>query len=158
MTIDDIKEELKRYKHDCQLIDDYEKEVEFYNSKILSCTSQISAMPKSGTELQDKQAEYLARLEDVKTEKYTRLIELENRKELVECVISKLKQPYRRLLHLAYIQEWESMDKKGAVKVEIGYGLPITANIMGYEYKYFCKKLHKTSLFEYMKEREKHNV
>ena len=94
------------------------------------------------------------KLEDLKVEKYTRLIELESKKELVEGAISKIKQPYKRLLHLAYIQEWENIDKKGAIKQEIGYGLPVTASIMGYEYKYFCKKLHKTALFEYMKVRD----
>ena len=154
MTIDDVKEELKRYEHDCKLIEDIENEVEFYNSKLLSCTSQISAMPKGDTELKDKMAEYIARLEVLEIEKYTRLIELENRKELVECTIAKLKQPYRRLLHLAYIQEWTHCDENGAEKVEIGYGLHITASVMSYTYKHTCR-LHGKALQEYLEEREK---
>ena len=157
MTIEDIKEELHRYEHDCKMIDDFEKEVEFYNSKLYSCTSQLNDTTKGGKMLQDKIAEYISKLEDLKAEKYERLIELEDRKDFVEKVIAKVKQPYRRLLHITYIQEWECEDERGNMRAEIGHTLDQTAYIMGYAYKYTCR-LHGRALQEYLKARGNQDV
>ena len=154
VKIEEVKEELNRYKHDCKLIDDYEKEVEFYNSKLLACTSEISDMPKGGPMLQDKIAEYIARLEDLKTEKYKRLIELEDRKELVEKIVSQLKQPYQTLLYITYMQEHEYRDVDGSKRTIIGNTLKETSWLMNYEYKYTCC-LHGRALIEYLKVRVK---
>lgn len=153
MTIDEVKEELKRYADDCKMIDDFEKEVEIYNSKILSCTAQLNDTSGSGTGIKDKIAEYIAKLEDLKAEKYARLIEVENRKELVEKTIAHIKQPYARLLFITYIQEWECKDERGKTRIEIGHKLNLTGYIMGYSYKHICK-LHGRALQEYLKVRE----
>jgi len=154
MTIEDVKKELRRYEHDCKLIGDFEQEVEFYNTKILTCTAQLSGMPRGSSVVRDKIAEYIAKLEDLKCEKYSRLIELENRKEIVEKTIAQLNQPFKRLLHITYIQEWERQDDDGSMRYEIGHTLTETSYLMGYVYKYTCK-LHGIALNEYLKVREK---
>lgn len=153
MTTDEVKEELKGYEHDYKMMESIEKQVEVYRSKLSSCTSKISATPKGSPDVQDKIAEYIAKLEELEILKYTRLVELENKKELIEKTIMKLKQPYKRILHLVYIEEWQHQDAKGTEKIEIGYGLPIAAAIMGFEYKYFCK-LHGIALLEYIEVRD----
>lgn len=138
MKIEDVKIELKSYKDDCKLIDSIEDQISFYTSKLTSCTAEISDMPRGSRVVQDRLAEYIAKLEDLKAEKYLHLIELENKKRLIENVIFQLEQPYKTLLHIAYIQ---------------GNTLTETAYQMQYEYKYACK-LHGKALVEYLKVRE----
>lgn len=153
MTIEEVKDELKGYEHDYKMIEGIENQVEIYKSKLTSCTSELSATPKGDSGLRDKMGEYIARLQELEILKYTRLIELENKKELIEETVSKLKQPYRRILFLTYIEEWQHQNDEGTEITEIGYGLPVAAKIMDFEYKYFCK-LHGRALLEYMKVRE----
>lgn len=142
MIIEDVKKELKSYKDDIKLIKSMEEQIEHYNSKLTSCTAEISDMPKGSRVIQDRMAEYIAKLEDLKADKYTQLTKLENKKQVIEETIFKLEQPLKTLLHITYIS---------------GDSLTETAYKMGYTYKHICK-LHGKALVEYMKEREKHDV
>ena len=153
MKIEDVKKELMAYKNNCKLIMSIEEEIEFYNSKLTSCTSQISQTPKGGSEVQDKIAEYIVKLEELKASKYSQLIELENKKAQVENAVHKLEQPFRNLLYLTYIQSCEYEDQNGHTKTVIGHTLFETSYIMNYTYKYTCK-LHGKALLEYLKVRE----
>lgn len=142
MIIEDVKKELKSYKYDIKLIRIMEEQIEYYNSKLTSCSTEINGMPKGSPTIKDKIAEYVAKLEDLKVEKIAQLTKLENRKQVVENTIFKLEQPSKTLLHITYIS---------------GDSLTETAYKMGYTYKHICK-LHGKALVEYMKEREKDNV
>ena len=156
MTIEDVKKELKAYKSNFKLIESIEEQIEFYNTKLTACTSQITGTPKGGSEVQDKIAEYIVKLEELKANKYSQLIELENNNQQVEKVVCQLAQPYKTLLHITYIQLSESEDRRGNAKTIIGNRLSDTAVLMNYSYKHVCK-LHGEALVEYMKVRE-HNV
>lgn len=157
MTIDEIKEELKAYKDDYKLIKSMEEQIEFYETKLTSCTAQLSNTPKGVPEVKDRLAEYIAKIEDLKAEKYSRLIEIENKKDCVEKVVNELKQPYKTLLYLTYIQVWKYLDSSGNEKTVIGHTLSETSYIMNYDYKYTVK-LHGQALREYLKAREEINV
>ena len=154
MTIEDIENELKSYKNDWFLIKSMEEQVAFYEAKLTACTSQISDTTRGSSAVHDKIAEYIARIEELQIEKYTRLIELENKLEVIEKTVDKLKQPYKTLLFITYIQESEYTDECGQVRTIIGHKNYETAYIMSYDPKYFSR-LHRRALWEYKKEREK---
>lgn len=154
MTIEDVREELNAYKHNCKMIADIEGQVEFYKTKLTSCTAQLADTPKGGPTVQDKIAEYIARLEELMIEKYARLIEIENEKEIVEMNVDKLKQPYKRLLYIRYLQAENYEDDKGEMQIKYGHTARETASLIGYEYKY-AQKLHKRALIEYLKIKDK---
>lgn len=138
MTIDDVKDELKAYKDDCKLIESIEDQISLYTSKLTSCTAEINDMPKGSRVVQDRMAEYIAKIQDLKADKYLHLIEIENKKQLIEKTILRMEQPFKTLLHITYID---------------GKSLTETASKMGYTYKHICK-LHGKALIEYMKVRE----
>ncbi len=138
MTIEDVKKELNAYKNDCKLIDKMQEQITYYETRLTSCTIEISDMPKGSPTIQDRMAEYIAKLEDLKAEKIVQLIELEDKKHNIEKYILQLDQPYKTLLYTTYI---------------IGNSLTETAYEMEYEYKYTCK-LHGKALVEYLKVRE----
>lgn len=139
MTIEDVKKELNSYKDDLKLIESMEEQIEHYDSKLTSCTKELNAMPKGSPEIQDRMAEYVAKLMDLKADKLLQLIKLENKKQTVEKTIFELEQPSKALLHIKYIN---------------GNSLTETAYKMGYTYKHICK-LHGKALVEYMKARDK---
>jgi len=150
MTTDSVKEELQSYKYDCKLIESIEEQVAFYEAKLTSCTSQISDTPRGGSPVHDKIAEYIVKLDELKTEKYTRLIELEAKIHEVEKIVHQLKQPYKSLLYITYLQEWQFEDVAGNFKTIIGHKLYETAYILGYEKKH-ASVLHQVALREYLK-------
>lgn len=154
MTIEEVKEELLDYKNDCKLINSIEDQLDFYTSKLTSCTSQLRETTGGGGTVKDKLAEYICKLEELKAKKFTQLIELEQRKERVERIVMGLKQPYKTLLYITYLQVTEYEDNLGNAKTVIGHKQYEAAYLMNYEPKYFTK-LHKKALVEYLKAREK---
>lgn len=139
MNIEDVKNELKSYRDDYKLIESIEEQINMYASKLTSCTAEISDMPRGSRVIQDRMAEYIAKIEDLKADKYKRLNELEKKTKMIENIIFQLEQPYKTLLYLTYIE---------------GNSLTETAFKIEYDYKYTCK-LHGRALNEYLKIREK---
>lgn len=139
MNIEDVKKELNSYIDDSEMIEKLEEKILYYETKITSCTKEISNMPKGSPKVRDKMAEYIAILEDLKAEKVAQLIEYEKKKHYIENIILQLDQPYKLLLYTAYVE-----DKS----------LTETAVVIKYDYKYTCK-LHGIALAEYLKIREK---
>ncbi len=139
MTINDVKKELRSYIHDYKLIKSIEERIEFYTSKLDSCTAEISSMPKGTPLVQDRLAEYIATIEDLKAEKLSFLEDMEKKQACVERTILALEQPYRNILYKTYIED------KAIRKV---------AEEIPLEYKYACR-LHGKALLEYKKIREK---
>ena len=136
--MNEIKKELRSYIHDLKLIQKMEDQIEFYTSKLDSCTAEISSMPKGTPLIQDKHAEYIATIEDLKAEKYSCLKEMLKKKARIEKTILALEQPYKNILYMVYIENKELVD----VAAEIPF-----------EYKYTCR-LHGKALLEYKKIRE----
>jgi DNA-directed RNA polymerase specialized sigma subunit len=139
MNIEDVKKELNSYIGDSEIIEKLEEKISYYETKITSCTKEISDMPKGSPTVRDKMAEYIALLEDLKVEKIEQLISYKKKKRYIENIILKLDQPYKLLLYTAYID---------------GKSLTETAVVIKYDYKYTCK-LHGIALNEYLKIREK---
>ena len=155
MIVEDVKKELQDYRNDWQLLARIEEEIEYYDAKLTSCTAQLSATPKGTPEVADKIAEYIAKLEEVKANKFKQLIDLENKTERIENIVDSLAQPYKTLLHTTYIKKGEYVNEEGVAKIVVGCKLRETAYLMTYEYKYICK-LHGKALLEYLKVRERY--
>ena len=154
MTIEEVKEELLAYKDDYKLISSIEDQLDFYTSKLTSCTSQIRETTGGGGVVHDKIAEYIAKLEELKAKKFAQLTELEERKERVENIVMSLKQPFKTLLYKTYLEVTEYEDNNGHVKTVVGHKLYETAYLMNYDPKYLSR-VHKKALREYLKVRDK---
>ena len=139
MNIEDVKKELNSYKYDLKLIESIEEQIDKYATKRDSCTAELSNMPKGNPVVQDRMAEYIAKIEDLRADKYKRLNELEKKTKSIENVIFKLEQPYKTILYNTYIK---------------GDTLTETACEIRKDYKYTCR-LHGKALIKYLKEREK---
>ena len=64
MTIEEAKEELKRYKFDQARIDEAIEDIEALKERAFKITSTLSDMPRGTSPIQDKKAEIVAKYVD----------------------------------------------------------------------------------------------
>ncbi len=131
--MEEIKKELSAYLYDKKLLKEKEQDLEELITKAEKITTELSDMPKGTPEIQDKIAEYTAKIVDLKNEKCRQIIEMYKTKHEIEAKIDMLEQPYRNILYYKYIK---------------GYKLERVADEIEKEYKYVCT-LHGEALIYY---------
>lgn len=132
-SMEDIKKELGEYLQESKLLKNKEEELEELITKATKVTTEISDMPKGSPKVEDKMAEYAAKIVDIKNEKYEQLINMYKAKKKVEDKIDKLQQPYKNILYYKYIK---------------GYSLTEVAYQIGYDYDY-TRRMHGIALVKY---------
>ena len=131
--MDEIKKELNSYQYDIKLLKEKEEELEELITKAEKITTELSDMPKGTPQIQDKIAEYTAKIIELKNQKIDQIIEMYKQKEMIEKKIDLLEQPYKDILYYKYIK---------------GYTLTQIANEINYDSDYI-KSLHGTALLKY---------
>ena len=131
--MEETKYELSSYINDKKLLKEKEAELEELITKATKITTELSDMPKGSGEIQDKMAQYVSQIVDLKKEKYEQIINMYKTKKKIENKIDKLEQPYKNILYFKYIK---------------GENLTKVANKIGYNYKWTCQ-LHGQALMNY---------
>ena len=137
-TIEEIKKELNSYTDDKKYLEDRKQDVEELREQATKMTSVISDMPKGSNPVNDRLAEYVAKITDMVEESYKFVIELEEKRIRIENIINQIEQPYKNILYYRYIKD---------------YNLTDVASQIGHEYKWTCV-LHGKALEKYRKIRE----
>lgn len=135
MTIEEAKEELRRYKYDQDRIDEALEDIERLKDRAMKTTSTLSSEPHSASVIQDKLAEIIAMYVDKAQEMSELTKQMIQHQKQVEQKIAALPQPYQNILYYTY---------------QKGYTLTKTAAAVGYEYIY-TTELHGKALKLYAK-------
>lgn len=151
LKLEDIKKELEEYYDNQKIIDTYEKnngKIERLLNTATKTTTTYSDMPKGSSVIQDRNAEAISEIVDLKTENKkledtnnSYLLEMKNRNLIVLSTILQLKKPYKSILYYKYIEN---------------QNLTKIANIISKEYKWVCK-LHGKALLNYLEQRNNKN-
>lgn len=131
--MEETKKELSAYLYNKELLKEKEQDLEELITKAEKITTELSDMPKGTPVIQDKIGEYVAKIVDLKNEKYKQLIDMEKKKIEIENKIDMLEQPYRNILYYKYI--------KGLSLTQVAYKI-------GYDYDY-TRKIHGIALIKY---------
>jgi len=130
MTIEEAKEELKRYKFDQARIDEAIEDIEALKERAFKITSTLSDMPRGTSPIQDKKAEIVAKYVDKANEMAILNSEMMEKQKKIESKILKIQQPYQNILYFTY---------------QKGMNLTQVASKIGYEYIY-TTELHGKAL------------
>jgi DNA-directed RNA polymerase specialized sigma subunit len=138
-TIEEIKKELSSYIQDKKYIEEKKADIEELREQATNTTSMLTDMPKGSNPINDKIAEYVAKILDLQAENLEFILNLEKRKKEIENIINTMEQPYKNILYFRYIK---------------GYNLTEVASLIGNEYKWCCV-LHGKALEQYRKIKER---
>lgn len=130
MTVEEAKEELRRYKYDQDRINEALEDIEALKERAYKTTSTLSDMPKGSSPIQDKKAEIVAMYVDKANEMSALTKEMLEKQKNIENKILKIQQPYQNILYFAY--------QKGMTLTQV-------ASKIGYEYIY-TTELHGKAL------------
>jgi septation ring formation regulator EzrA len=130
------KEELRTYITELNYIRELEDEIEQLRTKAEAITKEISDMPIGSSTVKDKMAQCVAQIVDLTTKKAEYISKSLETLKRIESIIASLPKKYRNILHSIYIQ---------------GKSLTTVAADNGYDYIYFCRKVHKKALELYKK-------
>lgn len=137
-TIEEIKKELSSYIQEKKYIEEKKADIKELEEQATNVTSVLSDMPKGSNPVQDRIAEYVAKILDLQAENYQYLLNLEKKKQEIENIINMMEQPYKNILYFRYIK---------------GYNLTEVASMIGNEYKWCCV-LHGKALEQYRRLKE----
>lgn len=130
------KEELNEYRENIKYIEEKINDTEEVKSKIEKVTTVLSfTKTQSSRESQDRFADAISKLEELKLDCTEKLKELLLRKFIIDEKIEKINQPYRNVLFYRYTRE-KSWDE--------------VAQELGYSRDYVCE-LHGEALYLYSK-------
>lgn len=118
IKIEQAKQELKDYREDIKYIEEKLNDTEEVRGKIEKVTSILSLSKTSGGDISnDKFADGINRLEELKIDCSDRMQELLLKKFLIDSKIERTEQPYRNVLFFRYTRgkSWEEVAK------ELGY-------------------------------------
>lgn len=118
LKIEQSKQELKDYREDIKYIEEKLNDTEEVKGKIEKVTSILSLSKTSGGEISnDKFADGISRLEELKIDCSDKMQELLLKKFLIDSKIETIEQPYRNVLFFRYTRgkSWEEVAK------ELGY-------------------------------------
>lgn len=136
LKIEQSKQELKDYREDIKYIEEKLNDTEEVKGKIEKVTSILSLSKTSGGEISnDKFADGINRLEELKIDCSDRMQELLLKKFLIDSKIERTEQPYRNVLFFRYTRgkSWEEVAKE-----------------LGYTRDYVCE-MHGEALYLYSK-------
>ena len=136
LKIEQSKQELKDYREDIKYIEEKLNDTEEVRGKIEKVTSILSLSKTSGGDISnDKFADGINRLEELKIDCSDRMQELLLKKFLIDSKIERTEQPYRNVLFFRYTRgkSWEEVAKE-----------------LGYTRDYVCE-MHGEALYLYSK-------
>lgn len=136
IKIEQAKQELKDYREDIKYIEEKLNDTEEVRGKIEKVTSILSLSKTSGGDISnDKFADGINRLEELKIDCSDRMQELLLKKFLIDSKIERTEQPYRNVLFFRYTRgkSWEEVAKE-----------------LGYTRDYVCE-MHGEALYLYSK-------
>ena len=102
MTVEEAKEELRRYKYDQDRIEEALADIEHLRDRAMKTTSTLSTEPHSASVIQDKIAEIVAMYVDKANEMSKLTKEMIEHQRQVEKKINSLPQPYQNILYYTY--------------------------------------------------------
>lgn len=132
--MEQTKEELRTYCDELKYIKKIENEIEELRTRAEAITKEISDMPSGSSVIKDKMAECVAQIVDLMNKKADYIYQSLESLKRIEDTIEKLPKKYRNILHSIYIEN-NSLTKVAAEN--------------GYDYTYFCRKIHKRALILY---------
>lgn len=136
LKIEESKQELKDYREDIKYIEEKLNDTEEVKGRIEKVTTILSLSKTSGGDASnDKFADGISRLEELKIDCSDRMQELLLKKFSIDTKIESLEQPYRNILFFRYTRgkSWEEVAKE-----------------LGYTRDYVCE-LHGDALYLYSK-------
>lgn len=136
IKIEQAKQELKDYREDIKYIEEKLNDTEEVRGKIEKVTSILSLSKTSGGDISnDKFADGINRLEELKIDCSDRMQELLLKKFLIDSKIERTEQPYKNVLFFRYTRgkSWEEVAKE-----------------LGYTRDYVCE-MHGEALYLYSK-------
>lgn len=136
LKIEECKQELKDYREDIKYIEEKLDDTEEVKGKIEKVTTILSLSKGSGGRAEnDKFADGISRLEEIKIDCNDRMQELLLKKFCIDSKIEDVEQPYRNVLFFRYTRgkSWEEVAKE-----------------LGYTRDYVCE-LHGEALYLYSK-------
>lgn len=136
IKIEECKQELKDYREDIKYIEEKLNDTEEVKGRIEKVTTILSLTKTSGGDTSnDKFADGISRLEELKLDCNDRMQELLLKKFSIDSKIEKVEQPYRNVLFFRYTRgkSWEEVAKE-----------------LGYVREYVCD-LHGEALYLYSK-------
>lgn len=134
--IEKCKQELKDYREDIKYIEEKLNDTEEVKGRIEKVTTILSLTKTNGGDTSnDKFADGISRLEELKLDCNDRMQELLLKKFSIDSKIEKVEQPYRNVLFFRYTRgkSWEEVAKE-----------------LGYAREYVCD-LHGEALYLYSK-------
>ena len=134
--IQEAKKELNEYRDDIKYIEGRLEDTEDIKAKVEKVTTIISlTKTNSSNENNDKFADALSKLEELKIDCTEKMKDLLIKKFEIDEKIEKLEQPYRNILFYRYTKglEWNDV-----------------AKVLGYTRDYICE-LHGEALYLYSK-------
>ncbi len=134
-----VKEELRSYINELKYIKEIEEEIEQLRCKAEAITKEISDMPIGSSPVKDKMAQCVAQIIDLTSKKADYIANSIITLTRIENIIESLPKKYRNILYSIYIQ---------------GNSLTNVAADNGYDYIYFCRKVHKRALELYKKRKK----
>lgn len=136
LKIEKCKQELKDYREDIKYIEEKLNDTEEVKGRIEKVTTILSLTKTSGGDTSnDKFADGISRLEELKLDCNDRMQELLLKKFSIDAKIEKVEQPYKNVLFFRYTRgkSWEEVAKE-----------------LGYTKDYVCE-LHGEALYLYSK-------
>ena len=136
IKIEQCKQELKDYREDIKYIEEKLNDTEEVKGRIEKVTTILSLTKTSGGSIEnDKFADGISKLEEIKLDCSERMKELLLKKFKIDEKIETVEQPYRNVLFFRYTRgkSWEE-----------------TAKELGYTRDYVCE-LHGEALYLYSK-------
>lgn len=136
IKIQEAKKELNEYRDDIKYIEGRLEDTEDIKAKVEKVTTIISlTKTNSSNENNDKFADALSKLEELKIDCTEKMKDLLIKKFEIDEKIEKLEQPYRNILFYRYTKglEWNDV-----------------AKVLGYTRDYICE-LHGEALYLYSK-------
>lgn len=134
--IEKCKQELKDYREDIKYIEEKLNDTEEVKGRIEKVTTILSLTKTNGGDTSnDKFADGISRLEELKIDCNDKMQKLLLKKFFIDSKIEKVEQPYRNVLFFRYTRgkSWEEVSKE-----------------LGYTRDYVCE-LHGDALYLYSK-------
>ena len=117
IKIKESKEELKQYREDIKYIEEKLNDTEEIKTKVEKITTVISVAKTNNKSENDKFADAISRLEELKIDCTEKMQKLLIKKFMIDDKIEQLEQPYKNILFFRYTRgkDWRS------VAEELGY-------------------------------------